>query len=369
MRFLQVLALALLVAGLATAAFASDINFGGYARSVGMGGAGLALSDSASETVLTNPAAGAASGAKMQFVFPSLGLNTQGTSIGELRSRTSEISGTGGDDAIRLAEDFGSHKTTLNADLMTGVAGQLSVLAKGEAQGIINPGANFRAWVGAGHPATPAGLLAAGLTADATAPTVAAYAAALGTGTFVGAKLVYSVPEVAYGRGFDTRSGKLWAGGNAKILRSEVRLWDIAAAVVGTDVDLAATERPAMKDSGLGLDLGFIFQPTKSKVQYGMVVNNFLDPGLSGVDTPRMLSVGAATKLNKLIIASDLIDISSAGSDGTRLRTGFEWQPISKLALRAGYSGKGFTWGFGVIGLNFAFTNDAPNMISKVLAY
>ena len=370
MKVLPGLVLVCLAVLLAGAACASDIDFGSYARSIAMGGAGLALSDVAADTVVTNPAAGAASGAKMQFIFPSVDLDTRGASLDELRSRTDEISSTGESDAIKLAEDFGTRETRLTASFATGVAGPLSVTATGEAQGIIFPGANFRGWVTAGHPTTPAGLLAAGLIPNVLPATVAAYAAAVGNGTYVSGALVYTTPSIAYGSGFATRTGKLWVGGNAKLLRSDVRVWDLAAAVnVAGDVELAATERPRLKDSGLGIDLGFIFQPAKSKVQYGMVINNAVQPCLKGIPAPAAWSVGAATTVKKLTIAADLIDLSSATGDGMRLRTGVEWAAANKLALRTGYSGKSFTWGVGIIGLNFAFTNDAPNMISKTLTF
>lgn len=371
MRFLYVLMLACLVAGLATAACASDINFGAYARSIAMGGAGLALSDDAAETAVTNPAAGAASGTRLQFIFPSFDLNASGTSINELRSRTDEISSTGANDAIALAKDFGTHLTKMTASFTTGVAGSLSVMANAEAQGIISPGATFRDWVVAGFPTTPADLKAKKFINDPNSATeIANFAAAVGNGTFVGSKLVYEAPRVGFGAGFGTKSGQLWVGGAAKLMRSEVRIWDIAGAVNGSgNVELNANEQPRMTDSGLGVDLGFIYQPKTSKMQYGMVVNNFVEPKLRGIDSSLMWSMGAATRIKKFTYAADLININQAGTEGTRLRTGVEWMPISKLAIRAGYSGTGFTWGLGALGLNIAFTNDAPNMISKSLAF
>lgn len=369
MKILHVLALVLLVAGLMTAACASDFNFGGYARSIAMGGAGLALSDVAADAVLTNPAAGAASSAKLQFMFPSVDFNTTGTSISELRSRTDEISDTDQASAIALAEDFGSHETKLTAAFTTGIAGPLSIIASGEAQGIISPGPNFRAWVNAGHPITEAGLVAKGLLGDDES--VYDYAMTLNDGTVVGGLLVYSTPSIAYGTKLKTKQGKLWVGGNAKFMHSEVRLWDIVVAENGDgEVGLAAHEQPRLKDNGLGMDVGFIWQPEKTKWQYGMVIDNFADPNLRGIETPMMLSVGAACRSSKLTYAIDLINLNSAGDQGAWLRTGVEWQPISKIALRAGYSGKSFTCGFGLIGLNFAFTGgDAPNMISKTLTF
>lgn len=369
MKVLRVLVLVCLAACFVTAAGASDIDFGSYARSVAMGGAGLALADQASEAAVTNPAAPAASGTKLQFIFPSFDLDTRGTTIDELRNRTNEIGNSNQDDAIKLAEDFGSHTTKLTASFVTGIAGGLTVTANGEAQGIINPGANFRAWVAAGHPTTLAGLQTAGLVADAGALT--SYAAALTTGTTVSGLMVYSAPTIGYGTKLNTRGGNLWVGGNMKFLRSDVRTWDIAA-TADTDantVGLTANDLGSVKDNGVGMDLGFIYQPTKSKVQYGMVVNNFVEPKLKGIEAPAVWSVGAATKINKITVAMDMVNITKAGPIRSGIRTGFEWQPVRKLAVRAGYSGNAFTWGVGLIGLNFAFTNNAPTMLSKALAF
>jgi len=370
MKVLHVMALVCLMALLAVSVYASDADFGGFARSVAMGGAGLALSDNAVATTVINPAAGAASGTKMRFVIPSLDYATKGTTVDELRSRTNEISDTGTDDAIKLAEDFGEHQTKLSAGLMTGFVGGYGVTLEGEAQGLVNPGANFQNWVTAGHPTTPAGLLAAGLVANTLPATIAAYAATLTTGTYVTGRLVYDAPSITYGKGFSAGEGKLWIGGKAKFIHSEVQTWDIASSVSGSDLALDAVERPKEKDNGFGMDLGFIYQPVKSKVQYGMVIDNFIEPNLKGIDAAAMWSVGAACRISpKILVASDIVNFNKANSMGASWRTGVEWQVMKSAALRCGYSGKSFTWGFSALGMDFAFSSEAPNMISRTLAF
>ena len=253
---------------------------------------------------------------------------------------------------------------------VTGFTGQYGVTAEGEAQGIINPAASLQAWVNAGHPTTAAGLLSAGLIASATASDVSAYATSLANSATVTGQYVYSLPAVSYGRGFGAGNGKLWVGTKMRWLHSDVRSWSIGATASGTDLSLAATELPRQKDNGFGADLGFVLQPRKSIIQYGLVVNNVVDAGLTGISTPIMYSAGIASQPNaRLRYAVDLININKAYGQNSLLRMGAEWNIGSKLALRGGYTGSGFAWGVEVAGLNFAFSSKAPSMISRMLSF
>ncbi|MCL5102769.1 MAG: conjugal transfer protein TraF [Armatimonadetes bacterium] len=367
---MKVLCAVLIVLAFATMAGASDINFGSYARFIGMGGAGLAFTDDATTASVINPAAGAAGGRNFQFVFPSFDLSTTGASLGDLRSRTSEVSSTDTTDAIQLAEDFGKQRTTLNIGFVTGFTGRFGVTAEGEAQGIINPAAAFQAWVNAGHPTTVTGLVAAGLIPTASASDVSTYASSLADSATVTGQYVYSLPAVSYGRGFGTRNGTLWVGTKMRLLHSDVRTWNIGATASGTDLSLAATEQPRQKDNGFGADLGFVLQPRNSIVQFGLVVNNAIDAGLAGMSTPIMYSAGIASQPNaRFRYAVDLVNINKAYSQNTLLRMGGEWNITNKFALRGGYTGSGFAWGVQVAGLNFAFSNKAPSMISRMLSF
>jgi hypothetical protein len=189
----------------------------------------------------------------------------------------------------------------------------------------------------------------------------------------VAAKYVYALPAVNYSRGFDTTNGKLWVGTRMRWLHSETHTWTMAQKAGVTDsVDLEATEDLTKKfeDEGFGADLGFIYQPEKSLIQYGMVINNFWDAKLAGIETPRMISAGIAAQPSKRwSFAADLVNINKAYNEGTQLRMGAELNLTNKLALRAGYSGNSLTYGVGLFGLNFAFSSDAPNMISRALRF
>ncbi|MHB9036173.1 MAG: hypothetical protein ACYC64_05870 [Armatimonadota bacterium] len=391
MKVLLAVFCVLTVAMMVTAAGASDFNFGSYARSVAMGGAGLAMTDDAAASSIINPAAAAAVGAKFQFVFPSLDYHTRGATISDLSNRTNELSSGNDSDALALAEDFGKTPTTLNVGFATGFAGRFGMTAEGEAQGIISPGANFTQWVLAGLPRNATDLQAAVTngTISNTAFTAAINIAladgtingtdatdiadAFVSGTNVAAKFIYALPAVNYSRGVNTAGGKLWLGTRMRWLNSEAHTWTMTQKAGVTDrVELQATEDLTQKseDSGFGADLGFIYQPEKSLIQYGMVVNNFWDAQLAGIDTPLMVSAGIAAQPNKLwSFAADLVNINKAYNEGTQLRMGAELNLTRKLALRAGYSGNSFTYGFGLFGMNFAFSGDAPNLISRALRF
>lgn len=370
MSYLRCVFVLCLITLVACGAYASDMTYGSGARSVAMGGAGLALTDSPTSASITNPASSAAIGQKMQFVFPGVDLHGEGASVTDLQSRLSELGNSSIDEAVDLARDFGEQRTTLTAALTTGITGRIGLTLEGEAQAIINPGDGFQDWVTAGAPTSAGDLLDAGLVADTDLATLEAYADSFTDGTYVGGKLVYALPAVTYGSGFNTKSGQLWVGTKMRWLRSEVNTWDIAATADAGGVTLDAVEQPSQKDSGLAADLGFIFKPEHSIIQYGAVINNLIKPNLSGVETPVMLSVGAAAQIRPgIVVAADLVNISQAYNEKTRLRMGAEWQIAKNLAVRAGHSGTDFTCGFRAFGVDFAFSGDSPQMISKTLRY
>lgn len=387
MKILSVLLLVLVLATMASMLSASDFNFGSYARSAAMGGAGLALSDDPSTSSIVNPAAGAATGARFQFVFPSLDFHTRGASFGDLRSRTDDISNGSDSDAMSLLRDFGKAPTTLAVGMVTGFTGPYGVTAEGEAQGVITPGAAFSNWVTAGMPTTAAGLASnTGITNPALVAAISTAIAGgsitdmntlvntLTAGTNLQARLVYAAPAVSYSTGFPANNGgKLWVGARMRWLRSESHYWSVQQ-VAGntTSVDLEATEdlTRKTKDSGFGADLGFILQPKNSLVQWGVVVDNFVDAHLGGIETPRMVSLGMASQPRaKLRYAVDLVNINRAYDENMKLRMGAEWIIGRNLMLRAGNSGDSWTYGVGILGMNFAFSNEAPNMISRVLRF
>ena len=356
MKVLRLFLLVCLLAMTATMANAVDVGTGSYARSVGMGGAGLALTD---QSIGANPASYATSRSNLRFIFPSIDMHTQGASMSDFQDRTDEVGDSSLDEVVQLARDFGRERTTLNVSLMTGIEGPLGVAFEGEAEGLIDPSNGLKTWVNAGLPTDPAAIIALGLSPLTFA-----------NGTTVAGTLLYAAPAVSYGLGFDSAEGdKIWVGTKVKWLNSEVHSWTVNS-VVGADVTLEANELPVVEDDGLAADLGIIIRPANSKVQWGMVINNLVDPELNGVDTPTMVSVGTAYQMNsRFVAAADLVNINRAYNANPRLRFGAEWRMTKSIALRGGFTGDNFTCGIGAFGMDFSFSSDSPAMLSQSLRF
>lgn len=363
----------------ACAAGANDLYMGSQARMVALGGAGLALTDGSAASVI-NPAAGIASGAKFRFLFPSLELTSQGASVNDLQTRLNQLGSNSASDAEDLAVDFGTQNTSLNAGLSAGVSGPLGITFEGEAQGLIHPGSEFKEWVLAGHPTALADITTAVLQGkitnanlDGNVPAnsdLGAYADDLTADTRVAGKLLYALPAVTYGMGFDALKGKLFVGTKMKLLHSDVRTWQIQASAVGDDVVLDAVDNGSQEDNGFAADLGFVYQPSHSLIQYGAVIDNLISPNLKGVPVQSMLSVGIASRPNpRFLFAVDLVNLNKAYNEKTSLRLGAEMMLTKRIAVRAGMCSGDFTYGFGYGGMDIAFTSEAPAMISRTLRF
>lgn len=362
-----VLCLAVILAG---GACASEVTFGSGARSIAMGGAGLALIDSYTSASLSNPASLAASDKRLVFLLPSLELHGEGATVSDLRQRFDEIGNSSISEAVDLAETFGRRRTTLTASLAAGVAAGYGVNIEGEAQAVINPGEDFQDWVRAGTPTSAADLVDAGLIPDTSLASLQDYASNFTDGTYVGGKLVYTLPAVTLGTSFSTGKGLMYVGTKIKYIQSQVNNWDIVATADASGITLDADEQPRMKDKGLAADVGFIYKPDNSIIQFGLVVNNILQPNLSGIDTPTVLSIGAAASIKPgITVAADIVDLTNAFDDDLRLRMGVEWQILKNLVVRAGHTGNGFTYGLRAFGVDFAVSDKYPQMISKTLRY
>ena len=369
MKRIQLLAALCLVAALAVPSYGTDISFGTFARYTAMGGAGLAVSEDGSTSVI-NPACAAASGERLTYIYPSIELHALGGSTRNVEGRIDDFMGASSYEVTKLARDFGRQTTTLNASGVLGFAGTIGATLAAEAEGIVSPGANFRDWALRGAPTSADDLLAWGLIPDTTPASLATYASTLADNTFVAGRLVYDLPAVSYSTGFDLPGGEIFVGGRLRWLHSEVRRWDISGTSDATSVGLASTELPSQIDEGLGGDLGFIFRPDESRVQFGMVINNALDPSLSGINTDTMLSVGASSRLSRrLLVVADLVNINGAGSGDAQIRAGAEWIFNRKFAVRGGFYDSNVTFGFHAFGIDVAVSPEHPYVISRTLRF
>ncbi len=363
--------LLLLVAGclaIAGGAWAGEFSFGSDARTVGMGGACIALSDDPIVAVRVNPAAMAATKTGPRFILPSLGLRSKGATLGEVRSRISELSDMGSLDALDLMKTFSNSRTYLDVSAYTGVAGSWGLTVEGEAQGIVNPSLVLSRWVGAGEPTTPAGLVAAGLIPDTSAGSVSAFAASLNNSANAQGRFVYSLPAVTVGTKLDSAVGRLWFGVKAKLLRGQFRQYVLQSTTNAAGVQVGVVQTDNASSTGVSADVGLLYQPTELGAQFGLVAQNIINPRLSGIDTPIVWGVGTAIRpAEGWVIAADLVNVTKAYDENPDLRIGVEKRFTHDLAVRVGHSGSGFAGGIQFSWFNIAFSEETPLMMSKVL--
>ncbi len=367
-RILLLVALCV-VAAAAAPSYGTDISFGTFARYAAMGGAGLAVSEDGSTSVI-NPAAAAASGERLTIIYPSIELHALGGSTRNVEGRIDDFMNASSLEVTNLARDFGRQTTTLNASGVLGFAGTIGATLAAEAEGIVSPGANFRQWALRGAPTSADDLLAWGLIPDTTPASLATYASTLADNTFVAGRLVYDLPAVSYSTGFNIPGGEIFVGTRLRWMHSEVRRWDISGTSGAASVGLTSTELPTRIDEGLGGDLGFIYKPAGSQVQFGMVVNNALDPSLSGINTDMMLSVGAASRISRrLLVVADLVNVNGAGSGNAQIRAGAEWIFSRRFVVRGGFYDSNLTYGFRAFGVDVAIAPENPYVISRTLRF
>ena len=357
------------MAALAVPSYGTDISFGTFARYTAMGGAGLAVSEDGSTSVI-NPAAAAASGERLTYIYPSVEFHALGGSTRDVEGRIDDFTNASSLEVANLARDFGRQTTTLNASIVLGFAGTLGATFAGEAEGMVHPGANFRQWALRGAPTSADDLLAWGLIPDTTPASLAAYASTLADDTYVAGRLVYDLPAVSYSTGFDIPGGEIFVGTRLRWMHSEVRNWNISATAGVDSIALASTESPSRIDEGLGGDLGFIYKPGRSGVQFGMVVNNALDPNLRGINTDTMFSLGVSSRINRrVLVVADLVNINGAGNGNAQIRAGAEWILSRKFAVRGGFYDSNVTFGFHAFGLDVAISPENPYVISRTLRF
>ena len=392
---------AFLVALLATVACASDLNFGATARSMAMGGAGIALGDDSGTTAVLNPAAPACAGAKFRFIFPGLDFHTMGASFSDLLDSVNKIGGDE-DDALSLINDFAKRKTGLTFNMVTGFAGPVGFTIEAQANGLITPSPEAAKWATAAlmfRDSTDVNLtevqtiidnanfdaaISNALAGDTSAANAAfdAYLDDLNQ-SYVDASVVYG-PSLLLGKGFSTTNGKMWLGTNIKILSTEGKRWQVKGTRVGSltvsgsnvlaDLDFEAEELPGEgRKTTMKADIGLIYKPNDSVWQYGLVVNNFVKPKLRGItntqDDP-MISAGVAAVLGRnFLLAADLVNITGANDQNAKLRLGGEFRLGRLFALRAGYSGKEWTYGAELLGLNIAWSGRSAQLLSNVLRF
>ncbi|HOM71535.1 MAG TPA: conjugal transfer protein TraF [Armatimonadota bacterium] len=349
-----VLAVLVAVIGLIAVSASAEVNFGGDARFLAMGGAGIAATDSPRQTALMNPAALGMLPKRVRFVLPNISLRAEGANANDFIDFFTDVLTNPDNVEEDLAREFGKRDTIFDVGAATGISGSpLSLLVDAEARVRISPNAAFRQWAQTGVlPTDPTQMEAEVWIEQALAmPSLS---------------LGFQVPKFASGK------GDLWIGTRVRLVRGEYLRRTITwSGSLDPDNLLQTSNEPVKDESGLGADLGIIYRTDNpSRLSYGLVVTNLLKPDLGEIEQDTIWSVGIAMQPNsRTLLVADLVNLTQAYGDDRDLRLGVEFKPHKKIALRAGYSGEALTTGIGLFGFDFAFSNDTPLSVARTIRF
>jgi len=344
----------------------SDITFGGNARALAMGGAGLAIVDRAGRNTLVNPASLALLNRRVLVEYPDLGFRASGIPLGEAFDHL-----TGNpdkNDAASLARDFGKRNSSFGVNLGWGVRlAHLDVRATGVATVRVLPDEKFQTWAKTAN-------------GDVTQLDPTARADILGAA-------IYSLPTIGVAERISPPGSptRIEAGARVKLMRAIYSHYVARLNTAGTDIEaIVAPELGSgttLTKDGIGIDAGFLVHPRDYEGFSGaLVITNLIEPSFRfiGTDTtgaparydlqPRSASVGAAWHRGRVITAFDMVDLTHAYGD-VQVRLGAEYSTRS-VAFRAGYaSARGFTVGFGWRWINIAYGQRSPLAVSHFLRF
>jgi len=359
--------LAACLTALAWSGFA-DISVGGSAAR-GMGGAGLALTGRPAQQSFLNPAA-LAYVQGFRFGLGNFDLTSEGAGFGTLYdelqffdrnpfdlANTSEI-------LRRFARKNTKARITADLGLMTS-GGSLSV--GGVAEVHLVPNQALQNWAQSGQ---GAGSIPTNARGDA-----------------LGAVAV-SLPDIAGGLKFAMPGGELAVGARVRLLRVYYTHYFADGTTLRTsNAALRAPElggRNFLEKTATGVDFGLLWQSKETVLPFSvaLVIENLVEPDakFNGTDVlgnaitlkpmRRATHLGFASELNMgLTVALDFIDISNA-TGRNEVRLGVEQRLPGNVALRAGYASRdGMTIGGGIGGLNIAYSDKFPMLVSRTLTF
>jgi hypothetical protein len=184
-----------------------------------------------------------------------------------------------------------------------------------------------------------------------------------------------SEPSVGFGfkvPHFATGKSDLWLGTRLRWVQGKyVRRTVSWSGSSDPNNALTTSNEPIQDESGIGGDFGAIYRTNDhSGLTFGVAATDLLKPSLGPIEQDMILSVGMSVKPHpKVLIAADVVNLTNGYDEGTKLRIGVEVAPVSVLAVRAGYSGDAFTYGFGFFGFDFAFSSDIPLSIARTIRF
>jgi len=343
----------------------ADLTLGGNARTVAMGGAGLASGDS-SESATLNPATLAYTGLRFGIEWPTINTRMQGASFGDVFSLLGKPS-LSPSKALDFALKLGDERTSLDATAGAGLLLPSSdIRATAALHAELDPNAAFQQWVSSG--ANPADL-----TGDAR---IDIYGAGVATLPSVG--LGITLPNSGEG------ASRFSIGLRAKPVRSYYSHYIVDKdSVSGTEISpQRAVEmggKDYLKQSSFGADLGLMYSPgSMPDLHLAVVVDNAIEPKALSFSSgtvasrqlsPRTVSAGMAYVKPMVTLAADLVDLTKAHGD-PQVRVGGELRLPLSLALRGGYNTvSGFTAGIGFGGLGIAYSKHTPILITEAIKF
>ncbi len=344
----------------------ADISFGGNARALAMGGAGLAIVDRGERSSRLNPASLALLNRRMKVGYPGVGLRASGIPLSAAYDHL--FGNPSGQDASSLARDFGTRDSNFGVGLNWGVRfGHLDATATGVATVRVQPNAALNTW-------------ARNANGDVTLLTGAERADMLGAG-------IYSLPNITVAERISPPGSptRIQAGARIKLQRGIYSHYIVNSSNIANNTP--ATPAPelgggtTLQKDGIGLDLGFLVHPRDIDGWSGaLLATNILGPEFrfdgtdrNGTPTqyllqPRSYSLGTAWQGKRIIVAVDAVDINEAYG-AMQGRLGVEYK-IGPIALWGGYAtNRGLTAGFGWGFLEFAFGAKAPLEVTHTLRF
>jgi hypothetical protein len=345
----------------------ADVIFGGNARDIAMGGAGVAIVDKTERSTQLNPAALALFNRRVRVaMLPNVGLRVSGV---PLRAAYEHLFGNPDqNDAVSLARDFGSKNSEFGVGLGWGARiGHMDARVEGTALARILPNTALQTW-------------SKNANGDTTQLTGNERADMLGAA-------VYSLPTVGIAERISPGGSPILveAGTRIKLQRAIYSHYIVSSANIANNT--AATPAPELNGGttitkdGIGVDFGLLAHPRNhSGFSAAIVVINLIEPRFvfNGTDQngaavkydfqPRSMVVGSAYESGRLLFAADAVDLTRAYGN-VQGRIGAEYKTRG-IALRAGYaSARGFTVGFGWGYFDIAFGARAPLGLSQTLRF
>jgi len=144
----------------------------------------------------------------------------------------------------------------------------------------------------------------------------------------------------------------------------------------------------SLHETGIGADLGLLMRPKGATgLSFGIVAGNIVNPGIKfrSIDTAgrsnninivqTTLSAGLGWEApSGLTLAADVDNVNGGndleGNPTRDFRVGMEQRFLRGLALRGGYSKiNGFSYGFGVFGVDVALGQKAPLELVRTLNF